>query len=61
MFLLFGMLFYWASTKFVKVVCGGEESISEKAFETIHDVSISGAVVCFIAGLVSVLLFLGNL
>ena len=23
--LLFGMLFYWASAKFVKLLCGGEE------------------------------------
>src|SRR5256885_57872 len=31
--LLSGMIFYWASSKFVKVVCGGKESRSEKYFE----------------------------
>src|SRR5207248_10545480 len=36
--LLCGMLFYWSSSKFVKVVCGGTESLSDKHFEFMRDV-----------------------
>jgi len=59
--LLFGMVFYWASTKFMKVVSGGEESLSEQSLERIRDASIAGAVVCFGFGLLFVLFFLGTL
>jgi hypothetical protein len=59
--LLFGMLCYWASTKFAKVVYGGPESISEQSFEKVRDVSIAGAVLCFFVGLALALCFLANL
>jgi len=55
--LLFGMLFYWASAKFVKVVCGGPEDHSENWFEKVRDATGGAAVVCFLAGLVSFLIF----
>ena len=56
--LLCGGVFYWASAKFVKVVCGGVDSMSEKRFEALRDRSIGGTVVCFVAGLISLLWFL---
>jgi len=51
--LLCGMLFYWASAKFLKVVSGGTESWSEASFETLRDLSASGAVLFFLGGLLT--------
>jgi putative addiction module CopG family antidote len=69
-----GMIFYWASAKFVKLVCGGKEVSffwnkvrhkekfrSEKWFENWRDVSIVGAVSFFILGLIFSLWFFGSL
>jgi hypothetical protein len=50
--LVFGMLFYAASAKFVKVVCGGRETRSESFFENARDWSGGAAVVSFLLGLV---------
>jgi hypothetical protein len=59
--LAFGMVFYWASSKFVKVVCGGPETRSERFFEIVRDMSIALTLLLFISGLVSALLFLRTL
>lgn len=58
--LWFGMLFYWASAKYVKVVSGGPESMSEQTFETVRDVSMGVAFGCFLAGVVCLLWFLAT-
>lgn len=46
-----GGVFYWASAKYVKLVCGGKESWSEDTYEIIRDASIFGMVVSFVVGL----------
>lgn len=60
--LVCGLLFYWASAKFVKAVCGGypdsESRRIEATFETIRDGSIVATVLLFGMGLVSALYFL---
>ncbi len=62
--LLFGMLFYVASSKFVKAVCGGyatskkgRVSDPERCWEKVRDISGVLTGVMFIAGLVAALLF----
>jgi choline-glycine betaine transporter len=57
----FGMVFYWASSKYVKVICGGTEQWPERRFEQIRDISICFTLLLFIAGLVSSILFLRTL
>jgi len=55
--LICGMVFYWSSAKYVKVVCGGKESMSEASFETIRDGSIFGMVLAFVFGLLCLFWF----
>lgn len=75
--LLFGMMFYWASAKFVKVIRGGVEEVpcgsfvkifyggelpsSEKWFENLRGGFIVGSIACFFVGLVLLLLFFRSL
>jgi hypothetical protein len=56
--LLCGIVFYWASAKYVKVVFGGPETKSVQWFEITRDVAMGGAVGCFLAGVVCLLWFL---
>jgi len=54
--LLCCMTFFWASAKYLKVVSGGTETwgavdVSAASFETLRDLSASGSVVSFLAGL----------
>lgn len=67
--LLCGMLFYWASAKFVKVVCGGREMwpknwfgfAPEKFFEEFRDVAAILVVVLFLSGILAAYCFFVNL
>lgn len=72
--LLCGLIFYWASAKYVKVVSGGaEESFlakliwhkkvvrSRKWFETWRDLSAAGTVVGFLLGIAFALGFFSGL
>jgi len=51
--LVCGMVFYWASAKFVKVVSGGPETRTETSFETLRDLSAKIAVLSFVGGLLT--------
>jgi hypothetical protein len=46
-------VFFYASAKFIKVVSGGTEALSETFLELVRDTAIQGASVFFAAGLVS--------
>jgi hypothetical protein len=54
------MAFYWSSAKYVKVVCGGEESLAEDSFENLRDWSIGGMLVSSLSGLVCLFLFFSS-
>lgn len=54
------MSFFFASTKFLKVVSGGPETWTESTYETLRDFSIWGAAGFFGVGLVALLWFFIN-
>jgi hypothetical protein len=56
--LLFGILFFWASAKYVKAVFGAPEAPLELWFEGVRDAAVIGALLCFGAGAVCLLWFL---
>jgi hypothetical protein len=55
--LVFAIAFHWASAKFVKTVFGGPESWSESTYELLRDGSVWSVILCFLAGLVCMILF----
>lgn len=71
--LVCGMIFYWASAKYVKVVSGGEEksfwvrvichkeSVPYNWFETSRDTMAALTIVCFLAGIALALWFFKGL
>jgi len=59
--LLFGLIFYWTSAKYVKVVSGGKENHSLEWFEKWRDLSVRGMVGLFIIGLILSLWFFKGL
>jgi hypothetical protein len=66
--LLFGLIFYWMSAKYVKVVSGGEEkpfwrkeSLHYSWFETLRDAATVFTVLYFIVGVVLALWFFKDL
>jgi len=60
------MVFFWASAKYVKVLSGGTETwwghpVSYSSFETLRDLSASGSVLFFLAGLLTLGWFFAHL
>jgi hypothetical protein len=51
--LAFGMLFYWASAKFVKAVAKGREKQIETSFERLRDGAAFSASLLFVLGILA--------